>query len=211
MTASDTIGQQSPPSPQAAAPEAPAMANPAPWSTTAFGTTAFMLSMYQTGLLNSAGVLIVVPAALFLGGLVLIISSVLQFSRGDVFDGAVAGTFGPFWLIYGAFQTLYAARVPAAQLGSATSLLLAVFAVVTLYLAIASLRTDLVTAAILWLAFAGLVLLSIGAGASIGNVTKAGGAATLAFAILAWYHAAGDIIEFTFGRKLLPFGPPPLR
>jgi hypothetical protein len=48
-------------------------------------------------------------------------------------------------------------------------------------------------------------------GCGIGNVTKAGGAATLAFAILAWYHAAGDIIEFTFGRKLLPFGPPPLR
>ena len=39
-------------------------------------------------------------------------------------------------------------------------------------------------------------------------MTKAGGAATLAFAILAWYHAAGDIIESTFGRKLLPFGPP---
>jgi hypothetical protein len=59
-------------------------------------------------------------------------------------------------------------RLPAA------SLLLAVFAVVMLYLAIASLRTDLVTAAILRLAFAGLVLLSIGAGASIGNVTKSG-------------------------------------
>jgi len=42
-------------------------------------------------------------------------------------------------------------------------------------------------------------------------VTKAGAAATLAFAFLAWYHAAGDIIESTFGRKLLPFGPPPLR
>jgi succinate-acetate transporter protein len=29
--------------------------------------------------------------------------------------------------------------------------------------------------------------------------------------VLAWYHAAGDIIESTFGRKLLPFGPPPAR
>ncbi len=26
-----------------------------------------------------------------------------------------------------------------------------------------------------------------------------------------WYHAAGDIIESTFGRKVLPFGPPPVR
>jgi uncharacterized protein len=187
------------------------MANPAPWAVTAFASTAFMLGIYQTGLLNPAGVLIVLPAAFFFGGLVLLIAAVLQFSRGDTFDGAISGTFGPFWLIYGAFQTFYAASVPAAQQGSATSLFLAVFAVVTFYLAIASLRTDLVNAMVLWLAFASLVLLSIGAGARIGSVTRAGAAVTLAFAILAWYHAAGDIIESTFGRKLLPFGPPPLR
>jgi len=55
--------------------------------------------------------------------------------------------------------------------------------VVTLYLAVASLRTDLVLTVIIW----------------------------LIFAVLAWYHAAGDIIESTFGRKVLPFGPPPLK
>ena len=67
------------------------MANPAPWATTAFGTTAFTLSLYQTGLLNSAGVLIVLPAAFFLGGLVLIISAVPQFARGDMFGGLGMG------------------------------------------------------------------------------------------------------------------------
>jgi uncharacterized protein len=30
---------------------------------------------------------------------------------------------------------------------------------------------------------------------------------TLAFAVLAWYHAAGDIIGATFGRKILPVWP----
>jgi hypothetical protein len=59
--------------------------------------------------------------------------------------------------------------------------------------------------------FVGLVLLSIGAGASNGNVTKAGGWVVLVFAVLAWYHAAGDIIESTFGRKVLPFGPAPVK
>ena len=29
--------------------------------------------------------------------------------------------------------------------------------------------------------------------------------------VLAWYHAADDIIESAFGRKILPFGPPPVR
>jgi uncharacterized protein len=125
------------------------MANPAPWAVTVFATTSFMLGMFQTGLLNNAGVLIVLPAAFFFGGLVQIIVAIMEFSRGNLFAGAVFGTYGPFWVIFGAFETLYAASVPAAQLSSAT--------------------------------------------------------------VLAWYHAAGDIIEATFGRKVLPFGPPPLK
>ncbi|WP_300605821.1 acetate uptake transporter [Trebonia sp.] len=207
MTTSDAITEQaSTPTPAKAG-----MANPAPWAVTAFATTSFMLGMYQTGLLNSAGVPIVLPAAFFFGGLVQIIVAVLEFSRGNLFAGSVFGTYGPFWVIFAAFETLYAASVPAAQLSSATSLFLAVFAVITFYLAVASLRTDLVLAIILWLIFVGLVLLSIGAGASSSGVTKAGGWVVLVFAVLAWYHAAGDIIESTFGRKVLPFGPPPLR
>ena len=58
-----------------------------------------------------------------------------------------------------------------------------------------------------WLIFVGLVLLSIGAGTSMANATKAGGWVVLAFAVLAWYHAANDVIAATFGRKLLPMGP----
>lgn len=54
------------------------------------------------------------------------------------------------------------------------------------------------------LIFIGLVLLAIGAGEDIANVTKAGGWVTLAFAVLAWYHAAGDVIAATFGREVLP-------
>jgi hypothetical protein len=187
------------------------MANPAPWAVTAFGTTSFMLGMYQTNILDSAGILIVLPAAFFFGGLVQIIVAIMEFNRGNMFGGAVFGTYGPFWVIFGAFQTLYVTSVPASALSSATSLFLAVFAVVTFYLAIASLRTDLVLALILWLIFLGLVLLSIGAGTSNVNVTHAGGWVVLVFAGLAWYHAAGDIIESTFGRKVLPFGPAPLR
>jgi hypothetical protein len=192
-------------------PATPPTINPAPWAVTAFATTSFMLGMYQTGILNSAGVAVVLPVAFFFGGLVQIIVAIIEFSQGNTFGGAVFGTYGPFWVIFGALQTLYPTSIPAAQLSSATSLFLAVFAVVTFYLAVASLRADLVLSVILWLIFVGLVLLSIGAGQDLATVTKAGGWVVLVFAVLAWYHAAGDIIESTFGRKVLPFGPAPLR
>jgi len=196
---------------QASVPAPTGMANPAPWAVTAFATTSFMLGMYQTHILDNAGILIVLPAAFFFGGLVQIIVAIMEFTRGNMFAGAVFGTYGPFWVIVGAFDTLYAASVPPVQANDANSLLLAVFAVITFYLGIASLKHDLVLCVIIWLIFLGLVVLSIGAGANNVDITEAGGVIVLIFAILAWYHAAGDIIESTFGRKVLPFGPPPLR
>jgi succinate-acetate transporter protein len=211
MTASDAVGQHSAQDRQAPAPAAGGMANPAPWAVTAFATTSFMLGMYQTHILNNAGIAIVLPAAFFFGGLVQIIVAIMEFTRGNLFAGAVFGTYGPFWVIVGAFDTIYASSVPTVQANDANSLLLAVFAVITFYLAIASLRTDLVLTIIIWLIFAGLVVLSVGAGANNIDITEGGGWIVLSFAVLAWYHAAGDIIESTFGRKVLPFGPAPLR
>jgi uncharacterized protein len=211
MTTSGAIGQQAAPPQQAPPPGERGMANPGPWAVTAFATTSFMLGMFQTGLLNAKGTPIVLPATFFFGGLVQFIVAIMEFTRGNLFAGAVFGTYGPFWVMFGAFETLYASSVPAAQLSSAISLFLAVFAVITFYLAIASLRTDLVLTVIIWLIFVGLVLLSIGSGASAANVTKAGGWVVLVFAVLAWYYAAGDIIEFTFGRKILPVGPAPVK
>jgi succinate-acetate transporter protein len=211
MATSGAIGQEAGPAQQVPPPARAVMANPAPWAVTAFATTSFMLGMYQTHLLNNAGIPIVLPAALFFGGLVQIIVAIMEFSRGNLFAGAVFGTYGPFWVIVGAFDTIYASSVPTVAANDANSLLLAVFAVISFYLAIASLRTDLVLTVIIWLIFVGLVVLSIGAGANNVDITEGGGWIVLVFAVLAWYHAAGDIIESTFGRKVLPFGPPPLR
>ncbi len=82
------------------------------------------------------------------------------------------------------------------------------FAVLTFYFLVASLRTDLVLVGISALIFIGLVLLPAGAGTATPAMTKAGGWTTPAFAVLAWYHAAGDVISFTFGRRVLPMGSP---
>ena len=185
----------------------PAMANPAAWAVTAFATTSFMLGMYNTHLLNPAGAGIVIPAAFFFGGLIQIIVAIMEISRGNLFGAVVFGSYGPFWVIYGALETLYATSIPVAQITSAVSLFLAMWAVLSFIFFIASLRTDAVLVAIIGLIFVGLVLLSIGAGASQTGFTEAGGWVTLAFAVLAWYHAAGDIIAATFGRTVLPVWP----
>ena len=68
MATSGAIGQETGAAQQAPAPAG--IANPAPWAVTAFATTSFMLGMYQTHLLDNAGISIVLPAAFFFGGLV---------------------------------------------------------------------------------------------------------------------------------------------
>jgi hypothetical protein len=183
------------------------MANPAAWAVTAFATTSFMLGMYNTGLLNAAGVAIVFPVAFFFGGLIQIIVAILEIARGNLFGAVVFGSYGPFWVIYAALSTLYATSIPAAQINSAIALFLAMWAVLSFIFGVASLRTDGVLVVIIWLIFAGLVLLAIGIGGGHETITKAGGWVTLAFAVLAWYHAAGDIIADTFGRTILPVWP----
>jgi hypothetical protein len=182
------------------------LADPGAWAVTAFATTSFMLGMYNAHLLSAGGAAIVIPVAFFFGGMVQIIVAILEVARGNVFGAVVFGTYGPFWVIYGFIAQHYAGVLAPASVGSALALFLAMFAVLTFYFFIASLKTDVILMFVFALIFIGLVLLAIGAGSGHVRWTEAGGWVTLAFAILAWYHAAGDVIAHTFGRTVLPMG-----
>ncbi|HEY1763031.1 MAG TPA: acetate uptake transporter [Acidimicrobiales bacterium] len=182
------------------------LADPGAWAVTAFATTSFMLGMYNAHLISVGGAAIVIPVAFFFGGLIQIIVAILEVARGNVFGAVVFGTYGPFWVIYGFIAQHYAGVLAPASVGSAVALFLAMFAVLTFYFFIASLKTDVILVLVFALIFIGLVLLAIGSGSGHIVWTKAGGWVTLAFAVLAWYHAAGDVIAHTFGRTVLPMG-----
>lgn len=182
------------------------LADPGAWAVTAFATTSFMLGMYNAGLLGAGGAVIVIPVAFFYGGLIQIIVAILEVMRGNLFGAVVFGTYGPFWVIYGLIVQFYAAKVPSGDVDSAIALFLAVFAVVTFYFFLASLRTDVILVVVFALIFIGLVLLAIGVGGHYPVITKAGGWVTLAFAVLAWYHAAAQMINASFGKSLAPLG-----
>ena len=173
---------------------------------TAFATTSFMLGMYNAHLLSAGGAAIVIPVAFFFGGMVQIIVAILEVARGNVFGAVVFGTYGPFWVIYGFIAQHYAGVLAPASVGSALSLFCAMFAVLTFYFFIASLKTDVILMLVFALIFIGLALLAIGYGSGHVWWNEAGGWVTLAFAVLAWYHAAGDVIAHTFGRTVLPMG-----
>lgn len=191
---------------QPAGPTSP-LADPGPWAVSAFATTSFMLGMYNTHLLGQASLPLIFPVAFFFGGLIQILVGVLEVGRGNLFGAMVFGTYGPFWVIFAAINVWFAPMVhPQSAVPTGVAVFLAMFAVLTFYFFLASLRTDWVLIAIFALIFVGLVFLAIGFQSGSVGWIKAGGWVTLAFAVLAWYHAAADMINFTFKRQVLPVG-----
>jgi succinate-acetate transporter protein len=203
-----TIAETSPTAlTDAATPRLSALADPGAWAVTAFATTSFMLGWYNAGEIGGASLPIVFPVAFFFGGLVQIVVGALEIARGNLFGGVVFGTYGPFWVIFGAIETWFAPKVhPAAAADQGIALFLAMFAVVSFYFWIASFRTDAVLVVVIGLIWIGLGLLAWGFSGAHTSLIEAGGWVTVAFAILAWYHAAADMINFTFKRALLPLG-----
>ena len=116
------------------------LADPGPWAVAAFATTSFILGLYNTHLLGSGSLPIVFPFAFFYGGLIQIIVGILEVQRGNLFGAVVFGTYGPFWVIYGAISIWFAKLATPASVSSGVSAFLAMFAIMTFFFFLASLQ-----------------------------------------------------------------------
>jgi len=182
-------------------------ADPGHWAVTAFSATSLMLGIINAHLINATAIGIIIPTAFIFGGLVQVIVAIIEVARGSTFGAVAFGTYGPFWIIVGLYLQFYAKTVAPSSAGTAFAMFLWMFAIISLYLFIASLRTDVVLAIILALLTITFVLLALGNGLNSTSLTEAGGYTTIIFAILGFYHAASGTITSTWGRVLLPVGP----
>ena len=182
-------------------------ADPGHWAVTAFSATSLMLGIINAHLISGTAIGIIIPTAFIFGGLVQVIVAIIEVARGSTFGMVAFGTYGPFWIIVGLYLQFYAKTVAPASVGSAFALFLWMFAIISLYLFIASLKTDVVLAIILFLLVITFILLALGQGMNSTSLTETGGWTTIIFAILGFYHAASGTITSTWGRVLLPIGP----
>lgn len=179
-------------------------ADPGHWAVFAFATTSFALGWVNSDFIGASAVGVVLPLALIFGGLVQLLVAILEVFRKNTFGMCVFGTYGPFWIIYALFVRTYVSTVAKPEVGVAVALFLAMFAVMTFFFVIASFGTDWVLVTVFTLIDAALILLAIGAGEANATLTHVGGYITIAFAVLAWYHALGGLIQGTFNRTVLP-------
>ena len=183
-------------------------ADPGPLGLAAFAATTFMLSMFNSNLVRPTGVIAMLGVALAYGGIVQILAGMWEFRTGNTFGAVVFSSFGAFWI---SFFVLVVITPAAALQPHALSVYLYGWAIFTLLLLVASLRTTGVIALIFVLLTITFFLLAI-ADANAPSSSAAdwrhwGGYFGLATAAAAWYGAFAAVVNSTWGRVLLPVFP----
>ena len=112
-----------------------------------------------------------------------------------------------FWLSFWAYLTFYAEGIPAEHHGVAAGWYLIAWAIFTILMLVAALRTTAVLATLFAVVAVVFVLLALGAFGMGSALTTMGGILGLIAAGLAWYLCLAAVGASTFGRPILPNPP----
>jgi uncharacterized protein len=183
------------------------IADPGPLGLAGFAGTTFVLSAVNAGLVSSSIEPVVLPLALFYGGLAQLLAGMWEFRKNNTFGATAFSTYGAFWLAFAFYVWQFAGKIPAADAASATGMFLLVFTIFTAYMAVASLRTSAALVGVFVLLFLTFLFLTVGEFAGADGIGKVGGWLGLLTAVLAWYTSFAVVLNSTFKRTVLPVVP----
>ncbi len=181
-------------------------ADPGPLGLAAFAMTTFVLSMFNANLVNEKGVPVVLGLALAYGGIVQLLAGMWEFRNGNTFGAVAFSSFGAFWISFWALEAFYAKDI-GGNAGHAVGVYLWGWAIFTLYMTVAAMRTSGAVLLVFTLLTVTFVLLAIGASGAHETVTHWGGYIGLATAAAAWYASFAAVVNSTFARTVLPVLP----
>lgn len=184
------------------------IADPAPLGLGGFAATMFVLSLVNAGLMPVEAEPMVLPLALFYGGIAQIFAGLWEFRNNKNTFGATAFTsYGAFWLTFFLLVTQFAGDIPEADRATAIGWYLLAWTVFTFYMWIGSFRVNGAVAAVFTVLLATFAVLALGEFAGATWLTRIGGLLGIITAILAWYSAPAILINSTHRRTVLPVWP----
>jgi succinate-acetate transporter protein len=184
------------------------IADPGPLGLAAFAATTFVLSVFNADLITDKNLLaVVLPLALFYGGLAQLLAGMWEFRKGNTFGATAFCSYGAFWMSYAALAKFVAPDLPATSAHEATGLFLLVWAVFTAYMAIAATRTTGAILAVFVTLAATYIVLCVADFAQSPDTTKAGGWLGLVTAVCAWYASFAGVTNSTYHRAVVPVFP----
>lgn len=183
------------------------VSDPGPLGLAAFALTTFVLSTINAGWFSGAIVGVVIPLALFYGGVAQLLAGMWEFKTGNTFGSTAFTSYGAFWIALGALVYLEVHGVLnfGADANVALGLFLLSWTIFTFYMWIGSFRTNRALVTVFTLLFLTFLFLTIGAFGSA-SMTKVGGWLGILTAVAAWYASAAGVINSTFGRTVLSVG-----
>jgi succinate-acetate transporter protein len=177
------------------------IADPGPLGLAGFAMTTFVLSCVNAGLVAKAIEPVVLPLALFYGGLVQLLAGMWEFRKANTFGALAFTSYGAFWLSFAAYVKFIAPALPAATTASATGLFLLAWTIFTAYMTVASLRVSGLIAAVFVALLATFIFLTIGTYSGAAAITHIGGYLGIVTAALAWYASFTGVTNATSKKE----------
>jgi len=192
----------------ASAASTPEIADPGPLGLAGFALTTFCLSVFNAGLIGNAKLeAVVLPLALFYGGLAQLLAGMWEFKKANTFGATAFASYGAFWLAFAGYVKFVAPGLPAADAHTATGLFLLAWAIFTTYMTLASFRVSGAVAAVFVALTATFWFLTAGAFGTSKGLTHIGGYLGIITAALAWYASFATVTNTTWKRTVLPTFP----
>lgn len=182
------------------------LANPGALGLGGFALSTFILNIVNAGLVDAATIGIVMPIAMFYGGLAQFMAGMWEMRRGDTFGATCFSSFGAFWMGLAAFFFFRLADVQAFVdvPPAGIAVVLIAWGIFTGYATIASLKLPKAVTGVFITLTLLFFLLAIGEFSSI--VHRIAGYEGILCALIAWYTSAGILINSTHNRTVLPLG-----
>ena len=189
----------------------PPLADPAPLGLGGFALTTFAFSVANAGIIPEDSIRLFIPLAIFYGGLAQFVAGLFEFRNHNLFGATGFTSYGAFWLALGTVELLVR------QFGVAEPIIsypvgwfFVAWAIFTAIMWLGSwgvhaalgITFTLLLATFILLALA--VLISSPPNPAILHIAGYVGIVT---AIAAWYIVAADVLNWTYGRTILPLGP----
>ncbi len=190
----------------AAQPAVTGWGNSGPLALAAFAVPTFMLSAINVGWVSAATTPIVFAVALMSGGIVQLIAGIIQLRTGNTLAGVLFSMYGALWLSMFAFDQFFAAEMTPVARGQALGLLLYAFGAFTLWVFVASFRSNIVIVTALVFLAATLFVLAAGKYNGNADLIKAGGWLGFIAGAEAAYLSCAELCQIAYKRWVLPIG-----
>ena len=185
------------------------LGNPCPLGLGAFALTTFMLSVFNAGsnLIDSRLEPVVLPVALFYGGLAQFVAGMWEFRISNTFGATAFTSYGAFWMSFAGYVHIIVPTIAETGLAKkATGLFLLAWFLFTLYMNVAAYRTSKCLFVLFFVLNITFLLLTIGNLIDNSVVVNVGGWFGIITAFIAWYGLAAVVINSTWKKSVFPLG-----